>query len=126
MIYYSDSSRNGVRLPDKDTAKLLISGVLEKFRKLGIGGKLMDIAEEIAAAYADTVYLCVGLCNGYGSAQRMYAKRGCIPDGSGVGYKNHPAKVGETYTLDDELILYMSKKTKIVSRLDVRYIIILI
>lgn len=46
----------------------------------------MDIAEEIAATYADTVYLGVGLHSGYGSAQRMYVKRGYIPDGSGVWY----------------------------------------
>lgn len=61
-------------------------GVLEKYRRLGIGTKLMDIAEKIASEYADTVYLGVGLHSGYGSAQRMYVKRGYIPDGSGCWY----------------------------------------
>ena len=59
-------------------------GVLEKYRNRGIGTVLMDIAEKIAATYADIVYLGVGLHSGYGSAQRMYVKRGYVPDGSGV------------------------------------------
>ena len=55
-------------------------GVLEKYRNNGIGSRLMKIAEQIASEYSDTVYLCVGLHSGYGSAQRMYVKRGYIPD----------------------------------------------
>lgn len=70
----------------------------------------MDTAEQIAAGFADTVYLGVGLHSGYGSAQRMYIKRGYIPDGSGVWYGDH---ICEPYTdccNDDDLILYLSKK----------------
>ena len=86
-------------------------GVLEKFRRKGIGTKLMDVAESIAAGSADTVCLGVGLHNGYGSAQRMYAKRGYIPDGSGVWYNGKPCTPYDTiYTNDDDLILYLSKK----------------
>ncbi|MDE7277388.1 MAG: GNAT family N-acetyltransferase, partial [Lachnospiraceae bacterium] len=64
--------------------ELVDFGVLEKYRRNGIGSKLMDIAEQIASEYADIVYLGVGMHAGYGSAQRMYVKRGYIPDGSGV------------------------------------------
>ena len=42
----------------------------------------------------------------------MYAKRGYIPDGSGVWYRN---RVCEPYTScenDDDLILYLSKKLR--------------
>ena len=85
-------------------------GVLEKYRHLGIGGKLMDIAEEIAGQFADTVYLGVGLHSGYGSAQRMYCKRGYIPDGTGVWYGKKVADPYETYRNDDNLVLYLSKK----------------
>lgn len=86
-------------------------GVLEKYRRKGIGTKLMDAAEEIAAKYSDTVYLGVGLHNGYGSAQRMYVKRGYIPDGSGVWYKDKVCTPYDTiYTNDDDLVLYLSKK----------------
>lgn len=87
-------------------------GVLEKYRKNGIGTRLMDTAEQIALKYADNVYLGVGLHSGYGSAQRMYVKRGYIPDGSGVWYGD---KVCEPYAdcrNDDDLVLYLSKKLR--------------
>ena len=85
-------------------------GVLEKFRRRGVGSRLMDIAEEIAFSYADRVYLGVGLHSGYGPAQRIYTKRGYIPDGSGVWYG---PKVCEPYAEcknDDDLNLYMIKE----------------
>ncbi len=86
--------------------------VLEKFRGRGVGSALMDEAERIAGTYADTVFLGVGLHAGYGSAQRMYVKRGYIPDGSGVWFRG---KVCEPYTPcenDDDLVLYLSKKLR--------------
>lgn len=87
--------------------------VLEKFRRRGIGTKLMDAAEAVAARYADTVYLGVGLHNGYGSAQRMYIKRGYIPDGTGVWHRDKPCTpYDKAYVIDDELVLYLSKKLK--------------
>ena len=85
-------------------------GVLEKYRRRGVGTKLMDVAEQIAAQYADTVYLGVGLHSGYGSAQRMYIKRGYVPDGSGVWYKSQPAEPYSLVSNDDELVLYLSKR----------------
>lgn len=87
-------------------------GVLEKYRRLGIGTALMDAAEEIAAAYADTVYLGVGLHSGYGSAQRMYVKRGYVPDGSGVWYGEKVCGANEACVVDDDLVLYLAKKLK--------------
>ena len=98
---------------NKGYPEIVDFGVLEKFRKMGIGSILMDAAEKIASEYSDTVYLGVGLHSGYGSAQRMYVKRGYIPDGSGVWYKD---KVCEPYDTacanDDDLVLYLSKKLK--------------
>ena len=86
-------------------------GVLQKYQRRGIGTKLMDAAEKIAAQYSDTVCLAVGLHNGYGSAQRMYVKRGYIPDGSGVWYNGRPCTPYDTvYTNDDDLVLYLSKQ----------------
>lgn len=85
-------------------------GVLEKFRRRGIGGVLMDVAEQIAGEYADTVWLGVGVNSGYGSAQRMYVKRGYIPDGSGAWYGDQVAEPYENYCNDDDLVLFMSKK----------------
>lgn len=84
--------------------------VLEKFRNKGIGTKLMDVAEEIAAKYSDTVCLGVGLMGSYGSAQRMYVKRGYIPDGSGIWYKDKQCEPYAEYINDDDLVIYLSKK----------------
>ena len=87
-------------------------GVLEKYRRHGVGTALMDAAEKIASEYADTVYLGVGLHSGYGSAQRMYVKRGYIPDGSGVWYGEEVCPPYSDCRNNDALALYMSKKLR--------------
>mgnify|MGYP002515105738 CR=1 FL=1 len=95
---------NGLHLPE-----LVDFGVLEKFRRKGIGTKLMDVAEQIASEKADTVVLAVGLHSGYGSAQRMYVKRGYVPDGSGVWYGDENIDPGKDVCNDDDLMLFLSK-----------------
>ena len=93
--------------------ELVDFGVLEKFRARGIGSKLMDVAERIAAERADTLCLGVGLHRGYGSAQRLYARRGYVPDGSGAWYRDAPcAPYEKLYAVDDDLVLYLSKKLR--------------
>lgn len=87
-------------------------GVLEVYRRRGIGGKLMDAAEQIASQYADTVYLGVGLHSGYGSAQRLYIRRGYQPDGSGVWYRDRVCEPYAPCENDDDLVLYLSKKLR--------------
>ena len=86
--------------------------VLEKYRRHGVGSRLMDAAETIAGSYSDTVYLGVGLHSGYGAAQRMYVKRGYIPDGSGVWYKDRVCEPYAECANDDDLVLYLSKKLR--------------
>ena len=94
----------------KGSPEIVDLGVLEKYRRNGIGSRLMDIAEEIAGQYADTVWLGVGLHSGYGSAQRMYVKRGYIPDGTGVWYRDKLCAQYETEIAnDDDLVLFLSK-----------------
>jgi hypothetical protein len=90
----------------------ILRWVLSQTWGCGIGSKLMDTAEKIASEYADTVYLGVGLHSGYGNAQRMYHKRGYLPDGKGVWYKDKIAEPYETYSNDDDLTLYFSKKLR--------------
>ncbi|MCI8623634.1 MAG: GNAT family N-acetyltransferase [Provencibacterium sp.] len=90
-------------------AEIVDFGVLEKYRRKGIGSKLMDAAEKIAAAYSKVVYLGVGLHSGYGSAQRMYIKRGYIPDGTGVWYRDSVCPQYAGCCNDDDLVLYLSK-----------------
>ena len=96
---------------DKHWPYIVDFSVLQKYQRRGVGSRLMDAAEKIAAQHADVVCLGVGLCREYGSAQRMYAKRGYIPDGSGVWYQDKPCVQYETVcTIDDDLVLYIYKK----------------
>ena len=82
-----------------------------KYQRKGIGQCLMEASERIAAQHGDTVCLGVGLCKEYGTAQRMYIKRGYIPDGSGVWYQDKQCVQYETVcTVDDDLVLYLYKK----------------
>lgn len=85
-------------------------GVLQKYRCHGIGTALMDTAEKLAAKQGNMVSLGVGLYSGYGNAQKLYVKRGYIPDGTGAWYKNEVAKPYEYYRNDDDFILYLYKK----------------
>ena len=86
--------------------------VLELYRQRGIGSALLDVCEAFAAETSDIVTLGVGLHCGYGAAQRLYVKRGFIPDGSGVWSERI---VAEPYTMvenGDGLVLYMAKQLK--------------
>lgn len=84
--------------------------VLEKYQRAGIGSRLLDAAEAAAAKMADEVCLGVGLHSGYGPAQRLYVKRGFVPDGSGVWYQDKPLAPYTACVNDDDLVLYLSKK----------------
>lgn len=84
--------------------------VLETCRGHGVGAALMDCAERLAAARSDTVCLGVGLHSGYGSAQRMYVKRGYVPDGSGVWFGGAVCPPYAPCENNDDLVLYFTKK----------------
>lgn len=104
---------NGGPFKGKEWPIIVDFGVLKKYQRKGIGNRMMDVAEQLAAQYADTVCLGVGLSREYGTAQRMYAKRGYIPDGSGVWYQDKQCVQYETVcTVDDDLVLYMAKELK--------------
>ncbi len=78
-------------------------------RKQGIGSKLLDVVEAEAAKLCNRIYLSVGLHHGYGSAQRIYVKRGYIPDGSGVWYRDRQLEQYAQCCNDDDLLLYFIK-----------------
>ena len=84
--------------------------VFEPFQNQGIGNLLMEEAENRVKLISDKVTLGVGLHSGYGPAQRLYIKRGYIPDGSGVWYQNQPLEMNATIQNNDDLVLYLSKK----------------
>ncbi|MFB9324571.1 GNAT family N-acetyltransferase [Paenibacillus aurantiacus] len=83
--------------------------VVPALRKHGIGTALMDEVERIAFEQYGTVGIGVGLYRDYGSAQRLYAKRGYVPDGKGVMYCEQPVAPGSSVRVDDDLILYFTK-----------------
>jgi GNAT superfamily N-acetyltransferase len=88
--------------------------VLPVYRKMGIGSLLLDATEKEAATKSQIIGIGVGLYagedGGYGSAQRLYVKRGYIPDGKGVTYNYEPTIPGNSYPLDDDLVLWFTKK----------------
>lgn len=83
--------------------------VFEPFQNQGIGNLLMEEAENRVKLISDKVTLGVGLHSGYGPAQRLYIKRGYIPDGSGVWYQNHRPAMDATCEDIGDLVLYLSK-----------------
>ena len=84
--------------------------VFEPFQNQGIGNLLLEEAEKRVKLISDKVTLGVGLHSGYGPAQRLYMKRGYIPDGTGVWYQNQPLEMNATIQNNDDLVLYLSKK----------------
>ena len=84
--------------------------VFEAFQNQGIGNLLMEEAEKRVKLISNKVTLGVGLHLGYGPAQRLYIKRGYIPDGSGVWYRNQPLEMNATIQNNNDLVLYLSKK----------------
>lgn len=83
--------------------------VLIKYRNHGIGTDLMNEAEKVIFEKTDTVGLSVGLLSDYGSAQRMYVKRGYVPTGEGLRTSNHIVTYFENVVADDELVLSFTK-----------------
>ena len=84
--------------------------VFVQYRRRGIGNKILDVAEKTALGLHKMVSLGVGLHAGYGAAQRMYVKRGYIPDGSGVWYRDRLLEPYSDCCNDDDLVLYFSKQ----------------
>ncbi|MCA1054102.1 GNAT family N-acetyltransferase [Rossellomorea aquimaris] len=84
--------------------------VLIRFQNRGIGNKMMDVAERLASETCDFVSLAVGLHYGYGAAQRMYSKRGYIPDGTGVWYQGKQLEQYAPCVNDDDLTVYLLKE----------------
>lgn len=81
-------------------------------RRQGLGTALMDAAEELAAGRSDAVGIGVGMDPDYGPAQVMYVKRGYVPDGRGLTSDNRHPRWGETVRVDDDLVLYFTKRLR--------------
>ncbi|WP_027631494.1 GNAT family N-acetyltransferase [Clostridium hydrogeniformans] len=96
----------------KNIPEIVDFNVLIKYQKRGIGTKIMNVVEKLAKEKNDFVSLSVGLHYGYGSAQRMYVKRGYIPDGTGAWYNGNQLEQYASCSNDDDLTLYFLKSLK--------------
>lgn len=99
---------------EQNIPEIMDLNVLPSFRGMGIGSLLLDTAEKEAGTRSEVVGIGVGLYTGedggYGAAQRLYVKRGYIPDGKGVTYNYQPTIPGNSYRLDDDLVLWLTKR----------------
>ena len=83
--------------------------VLPERRRRGIGSRLMDEAEHRIAERSRVVGIGVGMDPDYGAAQRLYVKRGYVPDGRGLTSNGRHVRWGETVTVNDGLNLHFTK-----------------
>ena len=80
------------------------------FRRRGVATLLMDTAEQLARDRGiATLGITVGLSGKYGPAQRLYGRRGYIPDGRGACQGQRPLSQGMQVTIDDDLIIWLTK-----------------
>ncbi len=86
--------------------------ILRQFRRQGIASHLLDRVEAEVARHADVVGIGVGLHPGYNAAQRLYVRRGYIPDGHGVTYRDRCIDEGSQVLLDDDLVLHFTKQLR--------------
>lgn len=84
--------------------------VLPRFRREGIGTRLMREAELAVSQRSSVVGIGVGMSPDYGAAQRLYALRGYVPDGRGLASGGRSVAHGEAVTVDDALALYLTKE----------------
>ena len=92
-------------LRDQAVPEISDLSVFPEFRRRGIGSALLDAAEAEAATRSHVVGLNMGLHSGYGPAQRLYARRGYVPDGSGVVIEGVTVPEGATIRLDDQPVV---------------------
>jgi GNAT superfamily N-acetyltransferase len=97
---------------DKNIPEINDFNVLDPYRRQGIGLQLLKAAELKAAETSDVIGLGVGLYEGYGVAQKLYIKQGYVPDGLGITYNCAKVGYGSNVTLDDDLVLWLTKKLK--------------
>jgi GNAT superfamily N-acetyltransferase len=80
------------------------------FRQQGVATLLMDAAEQLARDRGIvTLGITVGLFDEYGPAQRLYGRRGYIPDGRGACRGQRPLSKGMQVIMDDDLIIWLAK-----------------
>lgn len=100
---YENFARNNI-------PEIVDFNVVPRFRKRGIGRKLLKRIESVAkkSGYAQ-IGIGVGLSEDYGAAQRLYVKMTYIPAATGLHYDAKPVQKGTTVRVDDSLAVYLIK-----------------
>ncbi len=84
--------------------------VSKTHRGLGLGKKLLLQLENLALEKGYRIVgLLVGLYEDYGPAQKLYFRLGYEPDGRGICYKYESVEPGQSYPVDDDLLLALTK-----------------
>ena len=96
----------------KNIPEIIDLKVFPQFRSQGIGTFLLESAEQEARTRSDSIGLGVGLYSDYGNAQRLYVKRGYIPDGCGATYYYEAIVPGIEVQVDDLLLLWFTKQLR--------------
>jgi GNAT superfamily N-acetyltransferase len=95
---------------DRDIPLVHQIAVAGPFRRLGVATLLMNTAEELARVRGVvTLGITIGLFDEYGPTQRLYARRGYVPDGRGACRSQKPLSKGVQVTVDDDLIIWLTK-----------------
>lgn len=84
--------------------------VVEAYRRRGIASQMMDVAEAIIKERSTIAGIGFGMHPGYGPAQRMYIRRGYVPDGHGMAYHDEYVQHGDQVTVDDDLVLFLIRE----------------
>ena len=95
---------------DQNIPEIQDLNVVTAYRRKGVASHLLDRAEAEVAGRSSVVGIGVGLHPGYNAAQRLYVKRGYIPDGRGITYRNEFVDEGTQVRLDDDLVMHFTKR----------------
>lgn len=83
--------------------------VLPHARGQGVGSALLSCAEENLQNQFSGIGVGVGLSREFGPAQRLYARNGYFPEGSGVTFHGEYLSKGDSCVLDDDCVLWLEK-----------------
>lgn len=96
---------------EKEIPEIVDLNVLPQYQNRGIGTQLIQACETMAIEQGiTTMGIGVGMTADYGNAQRLYVCLGYMPDKRGLHYKNKQLQHSELVTVDDDLVLYFTKK----------------
>lgn len=98
-----------VEFKKNNVPEIVDLNTLIKFRQNKVATAIMDKLEEIIFKEHQTVGIGVGLIKDYGPAQRMYGKRGYIPNAKGIYYSDQNLGYFDDLKADDDLVMYLTK-----------------